>query len=92
MGFNTLKKEKICITVLGSQVEKAYKELESEQLPEAISDVNPGVLGCGILIGNLGETSQRYFKEMLEVINIYQNSTMFGKYPEQLKFEFEIEI
>jgi hypothetical protein len=42
----------------------------------------------------LGETSQRYFREMaLEVTNIYQNSTMFGKYPGQLKFEeFEIEI
>jgi len=63
MGFNTLKKEKICITVFGQAgilVEKAYKELKSEQFYlRKSTDVNPGVLGCGILIGNLGETSQR---------------------------------
>lgn len=99
-GFNTLKEREDLHNGFREQAGIISRkrlqgiEIRTVLLEESISDVNPGVLGCGILIGNLGETSQRYFKEMaLEVTNIYQNSTMFGKYPGQLKFEeFEIEI
>ncbi len=61
---------------------------------ENILDVNPGVFGCGILIGNLSEKSLQVFKEIaLEVTNLYRDSTMFDKYAGELKFEeFEIQI
>ena len=61
---------------------------------ENIPDVNPGILGCGILIGNLSELSRQSFKKMAqEVTNIYRNSTRFDKYPGELKLEeFDIQI
>lgn len=97
-GFNTIKEREDLHNGFREQAGVISRkrlqgiEIKTILLEESIPDVNPGVLGCGILIGNLGETSQKYFREMaLEVTNIYQNSTMFGKYPGQLKFEeFEI--
>ncbi|MBH8566861.1 hypothetical protein I8748_32740 [Nostoc sp. CENA67] len=69
-------------------------EIMSILLDENISDVNPGVWGCGILIGNLSDVSSKYFKQIvLEVIKIYQGSTIFNKYSGELKFEdFQIQI
>ncbi|MBD2414305.1 hypothetical protein FACHB389_14265 [Nostoc calcicola FACHB-389] len=99
-GFNTFQERENLHngfqkqTGIGSRTRLQGIELRSILLDESILDVNPGVLGCGILIGNLSNISQQYFKEIaLEITNIYQNSTMFGKYPGQLIFdEFEIEI
>ncbi|NMG09844.1 hypothetical protein [Brasilonema sp. UFV-L1] len=63
-------------------------------LDENILDVSPGVLGCGILIGNLSNLSRQSFQKMAqEVTNIYRDSTMFNMYTGELKFEeFEIQI
>lgn len=69
-------------------------EVISVLLDENILDINPGVWGCGILIGNLSDVSNQYFKQIvLEIIKIYQGSTIFNKYSGELKFEeFEIQI
>ncbi len=99
-GFNTLKEREDlhngfrAQTVTNSKIRLQVIEIISILLEESVLDINPGVLGCGILIGNLSEVSRRYFKEIaLEVTNIYRYSTMFNKYPGELKSEeFEIKI
>ncbi|BAZ52218.1 ribosomal RNA large subunit methyltransferase J [Nostoc sp. NIES-4103] len=69
-------------------------EIMSILLDKNILDVNPGLWGCGIMIGNLSDVSSQYFKQIvLEVIKIYQGSTIFNKYLGELKFEdFQIPI
>ncbi len=99
-GFNTIKEREVLHNVVRSQTANTGKtrlqgiEIMSILLDENILDVNPGVLGCGILIGNLSEVSRKSFQKMArEVTNIYRDSTMFDKYPGELKFEeFEIQI
>ncbi|WP_211173151.1 23S rRNA (adenine(2030)-N(6))-methyltransferase RlmJ [Brasilonema bromeliae] len=99
-GFNTIKEREVLHNVFSSQTNTSSQtrlqgiEIASILLNKNILDVNPGVLGCGILIGNLSEDSRQSFKEMAqEVINLYRDSTMFDKYPGELKLkEFEIQI
>src|SRR6476620_3454738 len=100
MDLILLKKEKFCKIVFEQkQITTVKKNLQvieimSILVDENIPDVNPGILGCGILIGNLSELSRQSFKKMAqEVTNIYRNSTMFDKYPGELKLEeFDIQI
>jgi 23S rRNA (adenine2030-N6)-methyltransferase len=98
--INTVQEREVLQSVIRSQTDNSGRtrlqgiEIMSILLDENILDVNPGVLGCGILIGNLSEHSEKFFREMTrEVINIYRDSTMFNKYPGELRFEeFEIKI
>lgn len=100
LGFNTLKEREVLQDVVRSQTNNRGEtylqgiEVMSILLDENALDVNPGVLGCGILIGNLSEHSHQSFREMAqEVINIYRDSTMFDKYPGDLRYEeFDIQI
>lgn len=98
-GFNTSQEREdlhqgFAQTGIVSKTSLQGIEIASILLEENILDVNPGIWGCGILIGNLSEVSRRYFKKIaLEVINIYRYSTMFDKYSGELKLaEFEIKI
>ncbi|MBR8836407.1 MAG: hypothetical protein DSM106950_20885 [Stigonema ocellatum SAG 48.90 = DSM 106950] len=99
-GFNTVQEREVLQNVVRSQTDNSGQtrlqgiEIMSILLDENTLDVNPGVLGCGILIGNLSQHSRQSFQEMAqEVIKIYRDSTMFNKYPGELKFEeFEIQI
>ena len=69
-------------------------ELASTMISEDPPRVNPGVLGCGVLIGNLSEGSRQAFERLAEeTINLYRDSMMFDKYPGDLRYErFEIGI
>lgn len=47
--------------------------------------VNPGVLGCGILVSNLSDESLSIFEEQSHaLIDIYKDTTIFGKYSGEL--------
>lgn len=100
-GFNTLRKrEFLHNAIFKSQFNSSSKthlhgiEIMSILLSDHRLDVNPGVLGCGILIGNLSENSHQSFRKMAqEITNIYKESTMFDKYSGELRFEeFEIQV
>lgn len=69
-----------------------------EMVSTIISDdpphANPGVLGCGILVGNLSTTSRRTFDRLAkETVYLYHGSMMFGEYSGDLTCErYEIGI
>ncbi|MGK7947765.1 MAG: hypothetical protein AB4368_02885 [Xenococcaceae cyanobacterium] len=69
-------------------------EISSILLEKNILEVNPGILGCGILIGNLSDVSKKIFQEMAEeLVKLYRQSMMFDRYSGELKSEeFEIII
>ncbi|MGV9173010.1 MAG: hypothetical protein ACOC35_10635 [Promethearchaeia archaeon] len=48
--------------------------------------VNPGVLGCGVLISNLSAKSRLKLDELsTKLVKIYKGTTLFDKYPGDLK-------
>jgi 23S rRNA (adenine2030-N6)-methyltransferase len=69
-------------------------EMASTMISEDPPQVNPGVLGCGILIGNLSVSSRQIFERLAkETVNLYHGSLMFGEYPGDLWYErYEIGI
>lgn len=56
--------------------------------------VNPGVLGCGILVANLSDKSQAVFSRLAhDLVQLYQGATMFQSYPGDLRCEeFQVRI
>ena len=69
-------------------------EMVSTMISKDPPQVNPGVLGCGILIGNLSVSSRQTFERLAEeTVNLYHGSLMFGEYPGDLRYErYEIGI
>ena len=99
-GFNTIQERKFIHEVfrasnnINGKISLKGIEIISVLLDDHILEVNPGVLGCGILIGNLSDRSNRVFQEMAwEVVKLYRESSMFDRYSGELKLEeFEVKI
>lgn len=67
-------------------------EVHLELIEEDTIPINPGMLGCGILISNLSKKSYQIMElYSTELVKLYSGSTVFGRYPgdlmeEKLKF------
>jgi 23S rRNA (adenine2030-N6)-methyltransferase len=58
-------------------------------MSDSTARINPGILGCGIITGNLGENSIEYMKTYGPLIEkAYENTLIDGKYDGGLKFLF----
>jgi 23S rRNA (adenine2030-N6)-methyltransferase len=58
-------------------------------ISESTAPINPGVLGCGIMTGNLGDASVECMKTYGRLIEkAYETATIDGRYDGSLKFLF----
>ncbi|MBI4469411.1 MAG: hypothetical protein HY650_08840 [Acidobacteria bacterium] len=69
-------------------------ELTLGLMGEKPAPVNPGIMGCGILTGNLSAYSLDLAQQMAQALTrFYDGSTLFDRYPGDLILEsFQIEV
>ena len=92
--FTQNEREEIYSKIRSSLKEKALKgngidiegtEISLEIIKKDTIPINPGVLGCGILISNLSKKSHRIMElYSKELVKLYVGSTVFGEYPGDL--------
>jgi 23S rRNA (adenine2030-N6)-methyltransferase len=94
-GIETLKNREMAIKVFKEMQLKTYKPIYTGEtildiISESEAPINPGILGCGILVANLSKNSIECLSKYGRIIEeIYKDAIIDGKYKGSLNFLFD---